>query len=127
MTLSRSRDDIGGKQNEGRCLCQVLAIIGLRAKEKLVRDNVAIIAANLALAREFFAKHSATFAFSEPKAGSIAFARLTTGEPIQQFCQRLVKEAGHKPASQPCALSTKRLEAAHVHFHILRDHVFLYW
>ena len=75
----------------------MLAIIGLRVKEKLVHDNVALIAANLALAREFFAEHSATFAFHEPAAGSVGFARLTTGEPIQQFCQRLVEDAGRKP------------------------------
>jgi hypothetical protein len=76
------------------CKAQVLALIGLRARKRLVRDNVALIEANLAAARAFFERHFDSFEFHEPAAGSVAFPRLCTGEPVQDFCQRLVESAG---------------------------------
>lgn len=40
---------------------QILALIGLRAREKLVAANLELIEANLAEARAFFARHADTF------------------------------------------------------------------
>ena len=75
-------------------LFQVLAIIGLRAAKTLVQRKLDIIEANVAHFRAFCERHSEVMAFTAPAAGSIAFARLLTGEPIEAFCVRLVEEAG---------------------------------
>ena len=75
-------------------LFQVLALIGLRAAKTLVQRNLDIIEANVAHFRAFCERHSKVMAFAAPDAGSIAFARLLTGEPIEAFCVRLVEEAG---------------------------------
>ena len=72
-------------------------MIGLRAKERLVKQNMELIESNLAAARELFQRHSDVFEFREPAAGSIAFPRLRTGEPILEFCERLVKGSGGLP------------------------------
>ena len=73
---------------------QVLALIGLRAAKTLVQRNLGIIEANVAHFRAFCKRHSDVMAFTAPAAGSVAFARLLTGEPIDAFCERLVVEAG---------------------------------
>ncbi|CAL5222183.1 g4510 [Coccomyxa viridis] len=73
---------------------EVLALIGLRAAKTLVQRNLDIIEANVAHFRAFCERHSDVMAFAAPTAGSIAFARLLTGEPIEAFCVRLVEEAG---------------------------------
>ena len=39
-------------------------------------------------------RHSDTFQFTAPDGGSIAFPRLITGEPIESFCERLVRVQG---------------------------------
>ena len=75
-------------------LFQVLALIGLRAAKTLVQRNLDIIEANVTHFRTFCERHSDVMAFAAPAAGSIAFARLLTGEPIEAFCKRLVEEAG---------------------------------
>ncbi len=69
-------------------------MIGLRAAKTLVQRNLDIIEANVAHFRAFCERHSDVMAFAAPTAGSIAFARLLTGEPIEAFCVRLVEEAG---------------------------------
>ena len=80
-------------QLKQRC-AQVLALIGLRAAEKLKARNLAIIEANIAHFAAFCKRHGGVFAFAAPRAGSIAFARLLTGEPIDAFCDRLVAQSG---------------------------------
>ncbi|CAL8465212.1 g4747 [Coccomyxa elongata] len=73
---------------------EILALIGLRARERLVAANLELIEANLAKAREFFARHADTFEWYEPAAGSICFPRLRTGEAVEAFCERLVAKCG---------------------------------
>ncbi|EIE23298.1 aminotransferase, classes I and II [Coccomyxa subellipsoidea C-169] len=73
---------------------EVLALIGLRARDWLISANLDLIEANLGAARAFFARHSDTFEWYEPAAGSVAFPRLRTGEPVDEFCERLVQKSG---------------------------------
>ena len=73
---------------------QVLALIGLRAGEQLLQRNSELVQANTAHFAAFCKRHSEAFAFTAPRAGSIAFARLLTGEPVQAFCERLVADCG---------------------------------
>ena len=77
-----------------QCVAQVLALIGLRSAKDLVLRNLDIIEANVAHLEAFCERHSDVIAFAAPKAGSVAFARLLTGEHIEAFCERLVAEAG---------------------------------
>ena len=77
-------------------MLQVLALIGLRAGKKIVQQNLAIIEANVAHFEAFCKRHSNVMAVNAPAAGSVAFARLLTGEPIEAFCVRLVDKAGEE-------------------------------
>lgn len=56
--------------------------------------NLELIEGNLAEARAFFQRHSDTFEWCEPAAGSIAFPRLKTGEDVSAFCERLAEKSG---------------------------------
>ena len=80
----------------------MLALIGLRAVKKLLQRNLAIIEANIEAFAAFCMRYNDLVEFSAPAAGSIAFARLLTGEPIEDFCERLV--AKHGKASGPVPL-----------------------
>ena len=81
---------------------QVLALIGLRASKELLQRNLAIIEANIEAFTAFCVHHKDVLEFCAPAAGSIAFARLLTREPIEAFCERLVAEYGE--ASRPVTL-----------------------
>lgn len=80
----------------GSAPSEILALIGLRAREQVVGRSRAIIANNLPLLDEFFDRHAAQFSWVRPRAGSVAFPRLRTDEPgaIDRFCTDLVETAG---------------------------------
>ena len=77
----------------------MLALIGLRASKELLQRNLAIIEANIEAFTAFCVHHKDVLEFCAPAAGSIAFARLLTGEPIEAFCERLVAEHGEASGS----------------------------
>lgn len=72
-------------------LLQVLALIALRNGGSIIERNLEIISDNLELVREFISARSDKFEWQEPAAGSVAFPRLKTGQPVEEFCQ-LVRE-----------------------------------
>jgi len=72
---------------------EFLAALALRHREKLVSRNLGIIAGNLVLLDQFFARHPDRFAWQRPQAGSIGFPRLI-GADINDFCKDLVEKAG---------------------------------
>ena len=72
---------------------EFLAELALRHRQKLVERNMGIIADNLALLDAFFARHGDRFTWQRPKAGAIAFPRLT-GEDVVHFCGTLIESAG---------------------------------
>ena len=80
---------------------EVLALIGLRRREQVVARAMAIIRSNLALLDDFMARHEDVFEWVRPRAGSVCFPRLTTGE-IDRFAADLVEQEGVLllPASQ---------------------------
>lgn len=59
---------------------EILALIALRARETVLARSRSIVAANLQLVRDFFARHPALFEWVEPRAGSVAFPRLRRGD-----------------------------------------------
>lgn len=91
---------------------QVLALIGLRSRQELVQRNLDIIEANVAHFHAFCERHGDVFKFAAPTAGSVAFARLLTGEPVEAFCERLVEEAGEAAPIWPC--TSRRTDLAAV-------------
>jgi aspartate/methionine/tyrosine aminotransferase len=71
---------------------EILALMALRARDKIIRRNLDIIAANLALANPFFAEFEPHFDWLPPLAGSIAFPRLKTGQAVDAFCEDVLRE-----------------------------------
>ncbi len=76
----------------GSAPSEVLALIGLKAKEQLIARSLKIIKKNLAFAEEFFGKHPETFRWFPPKAGSTAFPALITNIPVETFCEDVVSK-----------------------------------
>jgi aspartate/methionine/tyrosine aminotransferase len=72
---------------------EFLAELALRHREQLAARNVSIIRSNLTLLDGFFERHADQFTWVKPKAGSIAFPRLT-GSEVDAFCHDLVTRAG---------------------------------
>lgn len=73
---------------------EILALMALRVRNKIIARNVEIIKNNLALLDRFFADHPRLFSWNRPKAGSIALPRLLLDEGTSSFCRRLREEKG---------------------------------
>jgi aspartate/methionine/tyrosine aminotransferase len=77
---------------------EVLALIGLRARERVIARSRAIVGANLALLDDFFARRVDAFTWVRPGGGSTGFPRLAAGGPAggsaDAFAARLVEETG---------------------------------
>ena len=80
---------------------ELLALIGLRARTRLVARARRIIDANLALLDNFFDRHGERFTWVRPSAGSVCFPQLIDGD-IDAFAAELVEREGVLllPASQ---------------------------
>jgi aspartate/methionine/tyrosine aminotransferase len=72
---------------------EVLALIALRALDRVVARSREVVDANLALLDEFFERRGDRFEWVRPRAGPIAFPRLL-GEPVGPFCDELARDAG---------------------------------
>ncbi|MFY2556607.1 aminotransferase class I/II-fold pyridoxal phosphate-dependent enzyme [Corallococcus terminator] len=73
---------------------EVLALIALRAKERVLARSRALLASNLALLDAFFARHVDTFHWVRPRAGSVAFPRLLREQHVARFTDALVQREG---------------------------------
>ena len=74
---------------------EILSIIGLRARERILGRSRGIVAANMELVDAFFDEWSDRFAWVRPRAGSIGFPRLTVpGVRIDDFAADLVEAEG---------------------------------
>ena len=73
---------------------EILATIGLRARDLVLARNRAIVAANMALLDAFFDRWAGTFEWVRPRGGSIGFPRLIGDHPIDAFAEDLVRETG---------------------------------
>jgi aspartate/methionine/tyrosine aminotransferase len=73
---------------------EILALIGLRAREQVLGRSLRIVSDNLDLLDEFFHRRSDAFAWVRPRGGSIAFPRLLGPTPIDDFAARLVDAEG---------------------------------
>ena len=74
---------------------EVLALIGLRARETVLARSRRIVADNLAVLDPFFETWSDRFAWVRPRGGSIGFPRLTVpGVSIDEWATGLVEAEG---------------------------------
>jgi aspartate/methionine/tyrosine aminotransferase len=73
---------------------EVLALIALRARDRVLARNRAVVAANLPLLDAFFQRWAGTFEWVRPRGGSIGFPRLAADVPIDRFAEDLVRETG---------------------------------
>jgi len=73
---------------------EVLGIIALQNKERIIRRNLDIIQENIASAEEFFGRHAQCFTWFSPKAGSVAFPKWLGDLPVEQFCQDILEKQG---------------------------------
>ena len=73
---------------------EILALIGLRAREAVLGRSRGIVAANLALLDPFFERWAGTFDWVRPRGGSIGFPRLTAAVGIDAFAAELVEAEG---------------------------------
>ena len=73
---------------------EILAIMALRAKEKIFQRNLDLIKGNLMTLDHFFAKHEAFFDWHSPNAGPIGFPKLKTKTDITDFCLDLIEKKG---------------------------------
>jgi aspartate/methionine/tyrosine aminotransferase len=73
---------------------EILALMALRAKEKILERNLNIVRRNLDLLDRFFEKFPKIFAWKRPTAGSTAFPKLITQMPIREFTEDLVSREG---------------------------------
>lgn len=73
---------------------EILALIGLQARDKIIQKHLDRINRNLKLLDEFFNKYPRIFSWVRPKAGSICFPKLLFDKSSFDFCEEVVKEAG---------------------------------
>jgi aspartate/methionine/tyrosine aminotransferase len=80
---------------------EILALIALRARTKVLERTMGIVRTNLSILDEFFSRNQDTFTWTRPLAGSTSFPRLARGE-IDHFAAALAEEEGVLllPASQ---------------------------
>ncbi len=73
---------------------EILGLIALENKERIVRRNLEIIRVNLESAGQFFGEHAHHFTWFSPQAGSVAFPKWLGEMPVEQFCQEVLEKQG---------------------------------
>jgi aspartate/methionine/tyrosine aminotransferase len=73
---------------------EILALIGLRARTRLLARSRGILRDNLAHVDRFFRNFAGNFAWVRPRAGSVGFPRLLGGVSVDDFARELVEREG---------------------------------
>ena len=73
---------------------EVLALIAVRAADRLIGRALAGIRRNLGLVDEFMRHRAGAVRWVRPRGSSVGFPELLTGTPVDAFCERLVREHG---------------------------------
>jgi aspartate/methionine/tyrosine aminotransferase len=71
---------------------EILSLIALRAKEKLLERNRKILLANFHLLQNFLQTHQETFSWTPPSAGCTGFVKLLSEQPVGEFAHQLVND-----------------------------------
>jgi aspartate/methionine/tyrosine aminotransferase len=73
---------------------EILAIMALRAKDRILKRNLDLIGENLKRLDSFFADYADLFEWKRPKAGTIGFPRLEGEIKSADFCADLLDKKG---------------------------------
>jgi aspartate/methionine/tyrosine aminotransferase len=73
---------------------EILALIALRARERVLARSLRIVHDNLDVLDDFFRRRSDWFAWVRPRGGSIGFPRLLADVPVDTFAAELVEAEG---------------------------------
>ncbi|WP_020386636.1 aminotransferase class I/II-fold pyridoxal phosphate-dependent enzyme [Kribbella catacumbae] len=73
---------------------EILALIGLRARDQLLERNRGIVAANLPLFADFFGRFPDLFDFTPPQGGCVCYPRYLGADGVEAMCTELVEQAG---------------------------------
>ncbi len=73
---------------------EILAIIALQNKEKILAGNLAIIAENMRLVNDFADRNAYTVSWNAPRAGSVALLHLLKGISAEELCRDLREKKG---------------------------------
>ncbi|GAA3432772.1 aminotransferase class I/II-fold pyridoxal phosphate-dependent enzyme [Kutzneria kofuensis] len=73
---------------------EVLALIGLRARDRLLSRNRLIVAMNLPLFEDFFGRRPDLFAWERPQGGCVCFPRYLGADGVEAMCADLVRDVG---------------------------------
>ncbi|GAB2680865.1 aminotransferase class I/II-fold pyridoxal phosphate-dependent enzyme [Kribbella swartbergensis] len=73
---------------------EILALIALRARDHLLDRNRRIVAENLPVFTEFFARCPDLFEFAPPDGGCVCFPRYLGADGVETMCGDLVEQAG---------------------------------
>jgi aspartate/methionine/tyrosine aminotransferase len=78
----------------GAAPSELLAQIALKARDRILARNRALIAKNLPILEKFFAEHTDLFGWTLPDGGCIGYPRYTGRDGVEEFARRLVEESG---------------------------------
>ena len=70
---------------------EILAIVALRARDRILDRTKKIVEDNLEIAGAFFERFHKHFEWIKPAAGPVAFPRLKGTDSIERFCQKLLE------------------------------------
>jgi aspartate/methionine/tyrosine aminotransferase len=73
---------------------EILALIGLRARDQLLERNRGIVATNLPLFEDFFSNYPDLFDFARPQGGCVCYPRYLGTDGVEAMCTDLVEQAG---------------------------------
>lgn len=73
---------------------EILALMGLRAKDQILKRNLDIIRANLQVVDGFFEQYQDLFSWHKPIAGTFGFTKLLFEQSSSDFCRDLIENAG---------------------------------
>lgn len=73
---------------------EILALVALRARDRVLARSRGIVDANLALLDGFFARQSERIGWVRPSGGPVGFPELRTGIPVDRFAQDLLESEG---------------------------------
>jgi aspartate/methionine/tyrosine aminotransferase len=102
-TCDRSVLDRCARMKDYTTICssapsEVLALIALRARDRVLGRSRSIVSANLAVLDDFFARRTDALTWVRPRGGSTGFPRLVPGGPAgssaDAFAARLVESTG---------------------------------
>ncbi|WP_326834410.1 aminotransferase class I/II-fold pyridoxal phosphate-dependent enzyme [Amycolatopsis rhabdoformis] len=73
---------------------EILALIGLRARDTILARNRAVIAENVPKFSAFFENYQELFEFSPPQGGCVCFPRYLGADGVEAMCTELVEQRG---------------------------------